>query len=84
MLLHGWFRRRAQAEPPASLPMVTAPHNRKNISPGMLQMANILALCYCCCCRRCYCWQDGYDHSYFFISSFVDEHINFHADALSK
>ena len=23
-----------------------------------------------------------YDHSYFFISSFIDEHINFHADAL--
>jgi S-formylglutathione hydrolase len=26
--------------------------------------------------------QDGYDHSYFFISSFVDDHINHHADAL--
>lgn len=31
------------------------------------------------------CWlQDGYDHSYFFISSFIDDHINFHADALTK
>ncbi|PNW84789.1 hypothetical protein CHLRE_03g158800v5 [Chlamydomonas reinhardtii] len=28
--------------------------------------------------------QDGYDHSYFFISSFIDDHINFHADALTK
>ena len=28
--------------------------------------------------------QEGYDHSYFFISSFVDDHINWHADALSK
>jgi S-formylglutathione hydrolase FrmB len=29
-------------------------------------------------------WQDGYDHSYFFISSFMDDHINFHADALTS
>nr|CCA14552.1 Sformylglutathione hydrolase putative [Albugo laibachii Nc14] len=27
-------------------------------------------------------FHDGYDHSYFFISTFVEEHINFHADAL--
>ena len=26
--------------------------------------------------------QDGYDHSYFFMSSFIDDHINYHADAL--
>ena len=26
--------------------------------------------------------QEGYDHSYFFISSFIDDHINHHADAL--
>jgi len=26
--------------------------------------------------------QEGYDHSYFFISSFVDDHINHHAKAL--
>ncbi len=26
--------------------------------------------------------QEGYDHSYFFISSFVDEHLEFHAKAL--
>jgi len=26
--------------------------------------------------------QAGYDHSYFFISSFIDDHINYHADAL--
>lgn len=26
--------------------------------------------------------QVGYDHSYFFISSFIDDHVNFHADAL--
>jgi len=24
---------------------------------------------------------DGYDHSYYFISSFIDDHINYHADA---
>lgn len=26
--------------------------------------------------------QEGYDHSYFFMSSFMDEHIGYHADAL--
>lgn len=26
--------------------------------------------------------QAGYDHSYFFISTFIDDHINYHADAL--
>ena len=26
--------------------------------------------------------QEGYDHSYFFISTFLAEHIDFHADAL--
>jgi S-formylglutathione hydrolase len=26
--------------------------------------------------------QDGYDHSYYFIATFVEEHVNFHADAL--
>ena len=28
--------------------------------------------------------QPGYDHSYFFISSFIEDHVNFHADALAK
>ncbi len=26
--------------------------------------------------------QDGYDHSYFFMSTFVDDHVAFHAKAL--
>ena len=26
--------------------------------------------------------QDGYDHSYFFMSTFVDDHVAFHAQAL--
>lgn len=26
--------------------------------------------------------QKGYDHSYFFISTFIEEHVNFHAEAL--
>ena len=26
----------------------------------------------------------GYDHSFFFISTFIDDHVNFHADALAK
>ncbi|CAM9202235.1 unnamed protein product [Hapterophycus canaliculatus] len=26
--------------------------------------------------------QDGYDHSYFFISSFIEDHISMHADRL--
>ena len=28
--------------------------------------------------------QKGYDHSYFFVSSFIEDHIAFHADALYK
>ncbi len=28
--------------------------------------------------------QEGYDHSYFFISTFVEDHIRFHAQALAK
>jgi S-formylglutathione hydrolase len=26
--------------------------------------------------------QPGYDHSYFFVSSFIEDHIGFHAEAL--
>jgi S-formylglutathione hydrolase FrmB len=26
--------------------------------------------------------QDGYDHSYFFIASFIEDHIEHHAKAL--
>ena len=28
--------------------------------------------------------QKGYDHSYFFISTFIEEHIAFHAGALYR
>lgn len=28
--------------------------------------------------------QDGYDHSYFFVSTFMEDHIHFHADALYR
>ena len=28
--------------------------------------------------------QKGYDHSYFFISTFMPEHIEFHANALAR
>ena len=28
--------------------------------------------------------QSGYDHSYFFVSTFVDDHIAFHADLLNN
>jgi len=28
--------------------------------------------------------QEGYDHSYFFIASFIDDHISFHAKILKK
>ncbi len=28
--------------------------------------------------------QKGYDHSYFFISTFMEDHVNFHAEALWK
>ena len=26
--------------------------------------------------------QEGYDHSYFFVSSFIPDHVNFHAKTL--
>jgi S-formylglutathione hydrolase len=26
--------------------------------------------------------QPGYDHSYFFVSTFIEDHISFHAEAL--
>lgn len=42
-------------------------------------MPNTLALGYSLLC--CYV-QDGYDHSYYFIASFIEEHVNHHADAL--
>jgi S-formylglutathione hydrolase len=28
--------------------------------------------------------QAGYDHSYFFISSFMEDHVAFHAEALAR
>jgi S-formylglutathione hydrolase len=27
--------------------------------------------------------QDGYDHSYYFISSFMDDHLRWHAERLN-
>jgi S-formylglutathione hydrolase len=26
--------------------------------------------------------QPGYDHSYFFVSTFMEDHVTFHAEAL--
>lgn len=28
--------------------------------------------------------QDGYDHSYFFVSTFMEDHVAFHAEALYR
>ncbi|MGS0730513.1 S-formylglutathione hydrolase, partial [Shewanella sp. 0m-11] len=28
--------------------------------------------------------QEGYDHSYYFISSFIENHLRFHAEHLAK
>jgi S-formylglutathione hydrolase len=28
--------------------------------------------------------QEGYDHSYFFVSSFIDDHVAWHAARLKK
>ena len=27
-------------------------------------------------------WQEGYDHSYFFIATFLEDHLKLHAKAL--
>jgi len=29
-----------------------------------------------------YLLQEGYDHSYYFISTFIDEHVEYHAQRL--
>ena len=29
-------------------------------------------------------YQEGYDHSYFFIASFIEEHIKFHSEYLKN
>jgi S-formylglutathione hydrolase len=28
--------------------------------------------------------QEGYDHSYFFIASFIEDHLRWHAQQISK
>ena len=28
--------------------------------------------------------QDGYDHSYFFIATFIEDHLRWHAERLSR
>ncbi len=28
-------------------------------------------------------WQQGYDHSYYFVATFIDDHIHHHADILT-
>ena len=28
--------------------------------------------------------QDGYDHSYYFISSFIEDHLRWHAERLAR
>ncbi len=35
-------------------------------------------------CEYQFRYQDGYDHSYYFISTFMEDHINFHAKHLNK
>jgi S-formylglutathione hydrolase len=30
------------------------------------------------------CVQEGYDHSYYFISTFLEDHVAFHAQRLHK
>ena len=29
-------------------------------------------------------FNDGYDHGYYFISTFIEEHLRFHADQLKS
>ncbi|MEJ6105735.1 S-formylglutathione hydrolase, partial [Aeromonas salmonicida] len=29
-------------------------------------------------------YREGYDHSYYFISSFIENHLRFHAEHLGK
>lgn len=51
--------------------VLRSPSLRPPVSTGLLFRSLLLGL-----------WQDGYDHSYFFISSFIEDHVNMHAECL--
>ena len=48
-----------------------------------LRPADLRAACEASGQRLNYTEREGYDHSYFFVSSFLERHLRFHAEALT-
>ncbi|MFT4826689.1 MAG: S-formylglutathione hydrolase, partial [Cryomorphaceae bacterium] len=68
----------------AQLPMLVDQGDADNFLEEQLKTQLLESACedanYAAKIRR----QPGYDHSYFFIATFIGEHIAFHAQALSR
>ena len=52
--------------------------------PGQLSTEVLEKLCKSKGLEATFRYHDGYDHSYYFISSFIEEHLRFHAAALQR
>ncbi|MBT0720694.1 S-formylglutathione hydrolase [Rosenbergiella collisarenosi] len=52
--------------------------------PGQLSTEVLQKLCQAKGLEATFRYHDGYDHSYYFISSFIEEHLRFHAAALQR
>lgn len=70
----------AQAE--HRLPMLIDQGSADDFYPQQLQPETFAAAARAAGFRLQFNLREGYDHSYFFIASFIDSHFAFHADAL--
>ncbi|KAK3279878.1 hypothetical protein CYMTET_12257 [Cymbomonas tetramitiformis] len=66
------------------LPLLVDQGTADNFLVEQLKPENLQAACTAAEYPATIRMQEGYDHSYFFISTFIADHIKFHADALSK
>jgi len=48
-----------------------------------LDAKNFIAACSSSQIPLVYRMQEGYDHSYFFVSTFIEDHMKYHAKALN-
>ena len=67
---------------PFSGPRSDAPHARKHSLVENTLVWLLLVLLFQFVSRNNGFLQDGYDHSYYFIATFIEDHVNYHADAL--
>ena len=70
--------------PPMSYIMIEQGKNDEFLTKGQLLPENFVAACRDANMPVLLRNQEGYDHSYYFISSFMGEHIRHHAEALNK